>query len=280
MGRRLQGAGKTRGDILDNEKKIRLQKMLADCGVASRRKAEDLIEQGAVLVNGAVAHLGDKVDPNRDRVTVQGRDVQPAMQHYYVMLYKPRGFVTTMSDERGRKCVAELVQDIPARLYPVGRLDKDSEGLLLMTNDGDFANAVIHPSKHIPKTYRVTVRPSVTEEQLAMMSVGMELDGRMTAPAGVKVLQKEPGRVVLEIVLHEGRNRQIRKMCEQLGLEVARLKRTAIGSLRLGMLAQGQWQELTQEELARLYPGVQAKPQRRGRPAARRSTASPGQVKK
>ncbi|HIS69650.1 MAG TPA: rRNA pseudouridine synthase [Candidatus Gallacutalibacter stercoravium] len=280
MGRRLQGAGKTRGDILDNEKKIRLQKMLADCGVASRRKAEDLIEQGAVLVNGAVAHLGDKVDPNRDRVTVQGRDVQPAMQHYYVMLYKPRGFVTTMSDERGRKCVAELVQDIPARLYPVGRLDKDSEGLLLMTNDGDFANAVIHPSKHIPKTYRVTVRPSVTEEQLAMMSVGMELDGRMTAPAGVKVLQKEPGRVVLEIVLHEGRNRQIRKMCEQLGLEVARLKRTAIGSLRLGMLAQGQWRELTQEELARLYPGVQAKPQRRGRPAARRSTASPGQVKK
>ena len=280
MGRRLQGAGKTRGDILDNEKKIRLQKMLADCGVASRRKAEDLIEQGAVLVNGAVAHLGDKVDPNRDRVTVQGRDVQPAMQHYYVMLYKPRGFVTTMSDERGRKCVAELVQDIPARLYPVGRLDKDSEGLLLMTNDGDFANAVIHPSKHIPKTYRVTVRPSVTEEQLAMMSVGMELDGRMTAPAGVKVLQKEPGRVVLEIVLHEGRNRQIRKMCEQLGLEVARLKRTAIGSLRLGMLAQGQWRELTQEELTRLYPGVQAKPQRRGRPAARRSTASPGQVKK
>ena len=157
-----------------------------------------------------------------------------------------------MSDEMNRKCVAELVQDCGMRVYPVGRLDRESEGLLLMTNDGAFANAMMHPKRHVPKTYRVTIRPSITEEQMTQMTTGLMLDGRMTAPADVHIITKEEGRVVLEIVLYEGRNRQIRKMCEQLGLEVARLKRTAVGPVKLGMLPQGKWRELTPEEVNRL----------------------------
>ena len=148
--------------------------------------------------------------------------------------------------------MAQLVEDVGVRVYPVGRLDKDSEGLLLLTNDGDFANQVAHPKRHVAKTYRVTVRPAVTEEQLNQMSTGIVIEGRRTAPAKVRVLQQELGRVVLEIVLYEGRNREIRKMCEALGLEVARLKRIAVGPVRLGMLPQGKYRELTKEELRAL----------------------------
>ena len=170
----------------------------------------------------------------------------------YLALHKPRGFVTTMEDERGRKCVAQLVEDVPGRVYPVGRLDKDSEGLLLMTNDGAFANAVAHPSTHVAKTYRVTLRPGISEEQLIRLSTGIELDGRMTAPAKARVLEQQPGRAVVEIVLYEGRNREIRRMCEALGLEVARLKRIAVGPVRLSMLPQGKYRELTKEEVSGL----------------------------
>ena len=237
---------------MGNNKMVRLQKFLADCGVASRRKSEDLISKGAVKVNGVVAKIGDKIDPIKDKITVNGKKVVPSKKLYYIMLHKPRGFVTTMSDEQGRKCVAELVSDIDARLYPVGRLDRDSEGLILMTNDGDFANKMMHPSKHIPKKYRVTVKPDITEEQLAQFNIGMEIDGRKTMPADARVIVKQPGRVVLEIILYEGRNRQIRKMCEKLGVEVARLKRTAIGNVKLGMLAPGDYRELTAEELKKL----------------------------
>ena len=152
----------------------------------------------------------------------------------------------------GRRCVAELVKDIPARIYPVGRLDRDSEGLLLMTNDGEFANRVTHPSKHVYKVYRVTVRPAINEEQLVEMSSGMVIDGKKTAPAEVRVVQREEGRCVLEIILREGRNRQIRKMCEQLGLEVPRLKRIAVGQVKLGGLKSGAWRELTKDEVHRL----------------------------
>ena len=238
------------------DQKIRLQKMLADCGVASRRKAEELIQQGKVKVNGHVAQIGDKVNPKTDHVTVAGRRIVASRQYYYIMLHKPRGYVSTMSDEMGRKCVAELVKDIPARVYPVGRLDRDSEGLLLMTNDGEFANLIMHPSKHVPKTYRVTVRPDISEEQLARMNVGMEIDGVRTAPADAWVISREPGRVVLEIILREGRNRQIRKMCEQLGVEVARLKRVAVGQVKLGMLQPGKWRNLTLDEVKRLAPAL------------------------
>lgn len=236
------------------KKLVRLQKMLADCGVASRRKSEQLIEEGSVKVNGRVAHIGDKVDPMNDKVLVKGRKVsgRSKTKHYYIMLHKPRGYVTTMSDEMGRKCVAELVKDVPARIYPVGRLDRESEGLLLMTNDGEFANKVTHPAKHVYKVYRVTVRPEITEEQVTQLCAGMMIDGRKTAPCEVHVVTKKEGRCVLEIILREGRNRQIRKMCEQLGLTVPRLKRTAIGQVKLGMLPQGKWRELSQDEVKRL----------------------------
>ncbi len=233
-------------------KEIRLQKYLAESGVASRRKSEVLIAAGEVKVNGVPAEIGDKIDPSRDKVTLRGKPVVGAGSPLYIMLHKPRGFITTMSDERDRKCVAGLVEEVPGRVYPVGRLDKDSEGLLLMTNDGDFANTMMHPAHHVPKTYRVTVRPAVTEEQLTLLSVGVEIDGRMTAPARVKVLSQGRGRVVLEMVLYEGRNREIRKMCEALGLEVARLKRIAVGPVKLGMLQPGKWRELTKEEMKAL----------------------------
>lgn len=232
--------------------RIRLQKYLSQCAVASRRKSEELILAGKVKVNGKVAGLGDKVSPRNDTVTVSGKKIVSSKKHYYIVLHKPRGFITTMEDEMGRKCVAELVKDVGARVYPVGRLDKDSEGMLLMTNDGEFANFMTHPSKHIPKTYRVTVRPDVTEDMLVKFATGMEIDGRMTAPADAHILEKQENRVVLEVVLYEGRNRQIRKMCEALGLEVARLKRTSIGSIKLGMLPQGKWRNLTEDEVHKL----------------------------
>jgi len=227
---------------------------MADLGIASRRKSEQMIADGMVKVNGRTAAIGDKVNPKRDKVTVRGRKIAAGAKakRYYIMLNKPRGYVTTMSDEMGRKCVAELVKDIPARIYPVGRLDRDSEGLLLMTNDGEFANRVTHPSKHVYKVYRVTVRPAINEEQLVEMSSGMVIDGKKTAPAEVRVVQREEGRCVLEIILREGRNRQIRKMCEQLGLEVPRLKRIAVGQVKLGGLKSGAWRELTKDEVHRL----------------------------
>lgn len=232
--------------------KVRLQKFLAESGVASRRKSEELIEQGKVKVNGKLAMIGDKINPKKDTVTVSGKKIIKTKTFTYVLLHKPRGFITTMSDEMDRKCVAQLIKDVPARVYPVGRLDKDSEGMLLFTNDGEFANAMTHPTKHVPKTYRVTVRPGITDEQITALTTGIIIDDRMTAPATVRVITKEENRVVLEIILYEGRNRQIRKMCENVGLEVARLKRTAIGSIKLGMLKQGDWRELHEDEVRKL----------------------------
>lgn len=229
--------------------KIRLQKYMAEAGIASRRKSEELIAAGKVRVNGKIAAIGDKVNPKTDKVTVSGKRVVKAKKQVYIMLNKPRGFITTMHDEMDRKCVAELIADVPERVYPVGRLDRESEGLLLLTNDGEFANALTHPSKHVPKTYRVTVRPDVTKEQLLAFENGIEIDGRMTLPAEVRVLDKQEGRAVLEVVIYEGRNRQIRKMCEALGLEVARLKRVKIGSLKLGMLKNGEYRYLSEDEI-------------------------------
>lgn len=231
---------------------IRLQKFLAQCGVASRRKAEELIVQGKVKINGKTAVLGDKVNAS-DKVYVSGkRVILPKTKFRYIMLNKPRGFITTMHDERGRRCVAELVQNVGERVYPIGRLDKDSEGMLVFTNDGAFANKVMHPRNSIYKFYRVTVRPDITEEQLVNLETGVELDGVKTAPAIVHVLHKEQGRVVMEMILHEGKNREIRRMCEALGLEVARLRRTQIGGVKMGMLKQGDWRDLTEKEVKNL----------------------------
>ena len=234
------------------DNKVRLQKYLSECGVASRRKAEDLIMAGKVKVNGKPASIGDKINPTHDTVVVAGKKIKRSKKNTYIMLHKPRGFITTLSDEMGRKCVAQLIEDVGTRVYPVGRLDRDSEGLLLLTDDGEFANALTHPARHVPKTYRVTVRPTITEEQITALTTGVEIDGRMTLPSEVRVLEKKEGRVVLEIIIYEGRNRQIRKMCDTLGLEVARLKRTQIGSVILGMLKQGDWRNLTEEEVHKL----------------------------
>lgn len=235
-----------------NSNLVRLQKFMADCGVASRRKSEEIIEAGKVKVNGHVAHIGDKVNPKKDLVTVRGRKINSVNRNYYIMLHKPRGYVTTVSDELGRKTVMDLVSDIKVRIYPVGRLDKDSEGLLLLTNDGAFANALSHPGHNFAKVYRVTVRPSVDDEILYKLRNGIEIDGRKTAPCDVNVITEEQGRVVLEFILREGRNRQIRKMCEAVNLQVARLKRISVGSLKLGMLPQGKWRELTDNEVKKL----------------------------
>lgn len=231
----------------------RLQKFLSECSVASRRKSEQLILEGRVYVNGKKASLGDKVNPKKDVVTVNGKKVSQVKEKYYIMLNKPRGYVTTMSDELGRKCVKELVEDVGAVVYPIGRLDRDSEGLLLLTNDGEFANHIMHPSKHISKTYRVTVRSSVSAEQIEKLSDGaIVIDEREVLPAEIYVLEKSETRSVLQMTIFEGRNRQIRKMCEAVGLEVARLKRTAVGSVKLGMLRTGDWRELSEDEIKKL----------------------------
>ena len=224
---------------------IRLQKIIAESGFCSRRKAEELIEEKRVRVNGRPASLGQKANPDWDTITIDGEKLNTKSRdkHVYYMMYKP------MSDDRGRKCVSDLVADIPERVFPVGRLDMNSEGLLLFTNDGDFANAMTHPSHQVPKTYRVTVHSAVEAEQMVRLSEGVELDGVMTNPAEVRIAVEEPGRTVLLITITEGRNREIRRMCEAVGLEVARLKRLAIGPVRLGMLKPGAYRELTGEEL-------------------------------
>ena len=237
--------------------KQRIQKIIAEAGYCSRRKAEELISSGHVKINGRPCKLGDKADI-KDIISIDGENLKiPRKRHYYyIMLHKPRGYVTTMSDEFDRKSVSELVKDIPERVYPIGRLDKNSEGLLLFTNDGKFANDIMHPSGYISKIYRVTVRPGITDEQLVKMSEGIEIDGKKTLPCTINVLVNENGRVVLQMVIKEGRNRQIRKMCEAVGLEVARLKRTAIGPVKLGMLKPGAHRELTNEELRALRSAI------------------------
>lgn len=234
------------------ENKARIQNVLSDQGILSRRRTEELIKEGRITVNGRPAQPGHPIDIRRDIVAIDGERVwfQKKKKNYYVMLHKPRGYVTTMSDEKGRRSVADLVADFPVRLYPVGRLDKDSEGLLLMTNDGDFANTLMHPANHIGKTYRVTVRPGISEDQLVKLSSGVLLDdGYTTQPAQVHVLDQQPGRVVLQMTITEGKNRQIRRMCRQAGLSVLRLRRVQEHTLHLGNLPSGKWRYLTDEEL-------------------------------
>ncbi len=231
---------------------LRVQKYISECGAASRRKAEELIIQKKVTINGKHAEIGDRVNPKTDIVTVNGIKITNRNRLRYIMLHKPRGFVTTMSDELGRRCVAKLVEDVEERVYPVGRLDKDSEGLLLMTNDGEFHNSITHPKSQISKTYRVTVRPRVTDDQMTAMLVGLGIGEAKTTHNSVRILRQEQDKSILEIVLYEGRNRQIRKLCESVNLEVARLKRIAEGYVKLGMLPQGKWRDLNKEELESL----------------------------
>ncbi|MBQ8568838.1 MAG: rRNA pseudouridine synthase [Oscillospiraceae bacterium] len=240
--------------------KIRIQKILSDAGVCSRRKAEEFINQGRVKLNGHPVKLGDKAG-GKDIITLDDEriDIPRRKNKLYIMLNKPRGYVTTMSDELDRKCVTDLLSGVEERVYPIGRLDRNSEGMLLFTNDGNFANDIMHPSRHISKTYRVTVRPSITEAQIVQLSSGVVIDGRKTLPATVEVLEHQENRVVMLMVIREGRNRQIRKMCEAVGLEVARLRRIAIGPVKLGMLKPGAWRELTAEELRAIRNAISEK---------------------
>ena len=226
----------------------RLQKILSAAGICSRRKAEEYITAGRVTVNGHPASLGDRADPARDVVALDGKEVIRPGQRTVLMLYKPRGVVTTLSDEKGRKTVADLVKDCPVRVWPVGRLDMDSEGLLLFTNDGDFANLLMHPRHEVDKTYRVWVT-DFSPEKLEALREPIELDGYLIKRPRVRPVRMEPNRAILDVTIHEGRNRQVRRMCQAAGLEVARLKRIAEGGLRIGELKPGAWRYLEPREL-------------------------------
>jgi len=229
----------------------RLQKILSARGVASRRKAEELLLAGRVQVNGRIAMLGESADPEIDRILVDGRELPSAEKAVYIMLNKPRGYITTLSDEKGRPTVAQLVEDCGVRVYPVGRLDYDSEGLLLLTNDGALANRLMHPRQEIAKVYEVWVS-GYHEAAPALLRCPIELDGYRIRPPKVKVLRAEYERAKLLVTIHEGRNRQIRRMCEAAGMQVTRLRRIQEGALTLGNLQTGTWRYLTEEELVGL----------------------------
>lgn len=231
--------------------KERLQKILSARGVASRRKAEELIQEGQVTVNGEKAVLGDTADPDRDEILISGQPLPPKQEFVYLLLNKPRGFVTTMSDEKGRPTAVQLVADCGIRVYPVGRLDMDSEGLLLFTNDGEFANRMTHPRQELDKVYEVWVNRYTpgAQRELAKPVV---LDGYKIRPPKVELLSAQGSTARFRVTIHEGRNRQIRRMCELAGMYCTRLRRIQEGKLVLGDLPKGKWRYLTQEEVARL----------------------------
>lgn len=230
----------------------RLQKILSAAGVCSRRKAEEYITAGRVTVNGVTAGLGDRADPERDAIALDGRAITRTGSRTVLMLYKPRGVVTTLSDEKGRKTVADLVRDCPARVWPVGRLDMDSEGLLLLTDDGELTNTLIHPRHEVEKEYLVWVT-GFTQEGFLRLAQPMTLDGQALRPAQVRRIRQEGERTVLSVVIHEGKNRQVRRMCAFCGMTVRRLKRVREGKLGLDRtLKPGQWRPLTAEEMEQL----------------------------
>lgn len=229
--------------------KERLQKILSARGVASRRKAEEMIQSGLVTVNGAVASLGDSADPESDEILVLGNPLPAVQESVYILLHKPRGYVTTLSDEKGRPNASQLVADCGTRVYPVGRLDMDSEGLLLFTNDGDFANTLMHPKHEVKKTYDTWVTGYVPGAEVRL-SRPVELDGYTIRPPKVKLIRAEGTKAKFQITIHEGRNRQVRRMCEAAGMTVTRLKRIKEGNLSLGDLPLGKWRYLTPDEVA------------------------------
>ena len=229
----------------------RLQKLIARAGVCSRRTAETLLTAGRVTVNGVAAHLGDKADAETDVIAIDGTAVTFAEPSVYLMLNKPRGYVTTLRDELGRATAAELVADCGVRVFPVGRLDKDSEGLLLFTNDGALMQAMTHPSHQVDKTYEVTVTGQM-EGAADRLSAVTELDGEPIVPAQVEIMERREGQALLRVTIHQGKNRQIRRMCAQVGMQVTRLRRVSEDALTLGDLKPGQWRYLTDAEVAAL----------------------------
>ncbi len=229
----------------------RLQKILSARGVASRRAAETMITDGRVTVNGVVARLGQTADIEADEILIDGKPLPEHEEFVYILLNKPRGFVTTMSDEKGRRTAAELVSDCGTRVYPVGRLDMDSEGLLLFTNDGDFANQMMHPKNEVNKTYLAWVT-HFTKEALEALKQPIVLDGYTVRPPRVRLCKAQGTQAQVEITIHEGRYRQVRRMCEKAGMHVTRLKRVREGSLILGDVPTGKWRRLTDAEVGML----------------------------
>ena len=232
--------------------KERLQKILSARGVASRRKAEEMIQQGLVTVNGVTAALGDAADPETDEILISGKPLPQQDKYIYILLNKPRGYVTTLSDEKGRKNAAQLVADCGVRVYPVGRLDMDSEGLLLFTNDGAFANALMHPKQEVKKTYNVWVTGYHPGSEI-QLSRPITLDGYTIRPPQVKLQWAEGQKAKFQVTIHEGRNRQVRRMCEAAGMHCTRLRRIREGNLSLGDLPLGKWRYLTEEEIKNLH---------------------------
>lgn len=226
----------------------KLQKILSARGVASRRHAEQLIMQGRVTCNGRVCQLGDRADAEQDEILLDGKPLPSVGEKVYLMLHKPRGYVTTLSDEKGRKNAAQLVSDCGARVYPVGRLDMDSEGLLLFTNDGDFANRLMHPSHEVNKTYRVCVS-GYSEAALEKLKQPVTLDGYRIRPPQVSLVKADLQKAEILVTIQEGRNRQVRRMCDLAGMQVQRLIRISEGPLQLGRLPLGKWRYLTDEEV-------------------------------
>ena len=245
----------------------RLQKLLSQAGIASRRQAESMITAGRVTVNGAVVtELGTKADPDHDMIVVDGKPLTVTAAKRYILLYKPSGYMTTLNDPQGRPLVIDLLKSVGERVYPVGRLDYNSEGLLLLTNDGDWANRLAHPRYEIDKEYHVRVQGSVTPEQVARLSAGVTLEDGRTAPATVTVLKESEQNTWISVTIHEGRYRQVRRMCEAVGLSVVRLRRNRYGFLNLAGLNPGEFRELTAEEAKRL-----AEDPRSGAPSAKHS---------
>lgn len=235
----------------ENELKERLQKIISARGIASRRKAEELILAGKVICNGRTAVLGDTADPQEDEILVDGLPLPPPSAPVYILLHKPKGYVTTLSDEKGRKDVASLVADCGVRVYPVGRLDYDSEGLLIFTNDGEFANQLMHPKHEVSKTYDVWVKDYAPGKE-KLLERPIELDGYIIRKPDVTLLRAVGEKALLRVTIHEGRNRQVRRMCDAASMQVTRLLRIREGSLHLGDLPAGKWRYLTEAEVAAL----------------------------
>lgn len=231
----------------------RLQKIISAAGITSRRASEALILNGQVAVNGiVVTELGSKADPSKDTITVDGKTLKISAQRLYILLNKPPGYITALKDGQGRPLVTDLLKDVPERVYPVGRLDYNTEGLLLLTNDGEWANRLMHPRHEIEKEYHVRVRGKVIDQQLKRMAEGVELDDGMTAPAVVNLVKSGEQNDWISVAIHEGRNRQVRRMCEAVSLSVVRLKRIRYGSLMLGTLRAGQFRYLSEAEVREL----------------------------
>lgn len=228
----------------------RLQKILAGAGIASRRAAEQLITAGRVTVNGVVVdELGSKADPVTDVITLDGKPVHPEKSKVYLLLFKPVGYMTTLKDPEGRPVVTDLLKDVSERVFPVGRLDYNTEGVLLLTNDGELANRLMHPRHEVEKEYHVRVRGMVTPGQVALLAKGVELDDGITSPAKVNIIKASDNNTWLSIAIHEGRYRQVRRMCEAVSLSVVRLKRVRYGALDLGLLKPGEYRHLSDDEV-------------------------------